>query len=206
MQETILPMARRNNLVVQDTSDELLIYDLDRHKAFCLNPTLKLIYGHCDGKTTFEQASAKIRKVIKTDIADQVFWMALEQLKRNHLLDETRPIPDIPKVSRRELIQSGLALSIALPVIVSLIAPSATHAQTNACVELGMQGCSVTFVGENAFDNCCPPYSCTMQVNGFCCIVQIPAGVPGGVCDPNLDFCCPTTMCNPTTLRCVPSP
>lgn len=49
-----LPLARMNDLVVQNLDTEVLIYDLKINKAFNLNETLKIIYEACDGKTTFE--------------------------------------------------------------------------------------------------------------------------------------------------------
>ena len=43
MNEYFLPTARKNDLVIQELPDELLIYDLSRNKALCLNQTAKLI-------------------------------------------------------------------------------------------------------------------------------------------------------------------
>lgn len=37
-----LPAVRHEGLIVQELSDEVLIYDLDRDKAHCLNPTADL--------------------------------------------------------------------------------------------------------------------------------------------------------------------
>ena len=32
-----LPLARKDKLVVRELADEVLVYDLTRNKAFCLN-------------------------------------------------------------------------------------------------------------------------------------------------------------------------
>ena len=50
--EQSVPRARKEGLVVQDMPDELLVYDVDRHKAHCLNQTAALVWKRCDGKTS----------------------------------------------------------------------------------------------------------------------------------------------------------
>ena len=46
------PFARKRegHLVIDELPDEVLVYDLDRHKAHCLNQTAALVWQHCDGK------------------------------------------------------------------------------------------------------------------------------------------------------------
>lgn len=196
MNKYILPNARKKNLVVQELPDELLIYDLAKNKAICLNQTVRLILEQCDGKTTLEKAAENISKNLKTEISDEIFWVALEQLKKNNLLDESQSMSEMPKVSRRDLMKSGLALTIALPLVTSLIAPSAIHAQSgNVCTPAGL-GC---FTDINNMDNCCAGASCTMAVAGTCCIINTIACNPN---DPN-GFCCPGTFCDPLTDTCM---
>ena len=40
------PRARTEGLVVTELPDELLVYDLERHRAHCLNPTAALVFKH----------------------------------------------------------------------------------------------------------------------------------------------------------------
>ena len=49
MKKRIAPKARKENLVVQESNGEVLIYDLDTNKAFCLNETSALVWQACDG-------------------------------------------------------------------------------------------------------------------------------------------------------------
>ena len=56
-----LPLARRERLLVEELPDEVLVYDLDREKAHCLNRTAALIWNHCDGRTTVEDRSCSFR-------------------------------------------------------------------------------------------------------------------------------------------------
>jgi hypothetical protein len=40
----LMPRARRDELVVEELDDETLVYDLERHKARCLNHTAALVW------------------------------------------------------------------------------------------------------------------------------------------------------------------
>lgn len=43
------PKSRRENIVVQEFDDEVLIYDLERDRAFCLNKTSAVVWRACNG-------------------------------------------------------------------------------------------------------------------------------------------------------------
>ncbi len=53
----LMPRARQDELVVEELSDETLVYDLKRHKANCLNRTAALVWQDCDGQTSVAQPS-----------------------------------------------------------------------------------------------------------------------------------------------------
>lgn len=42
-------------LVVQEFEKEVLIYDLNNHKAYTLNETSSLVWRMCDGKTSIKR-------------------------------------------------------------------------------------------------------------------------------------------------------
>src|SRR2546423_15689116 len=48
--ERAAPRARDARLVIQELPDELLVYDLERHRAHSLNRTAALVWRHCDWK------------------------------------------------------------------------------------------------------------------------------------------------------------
>ena len=48
------PLARKRGLVVRELPEEVLVYDLDTHKALCLNRTAALVWKCCDGQTGIE--------------------------------------------------------------------------------------------------------------------------------------------------------
>lgn len=53
-----LPKARQSQLIVKDLPDEVLVYDLDRDKAHCLNHTAGMVWKNCDGKSNVTEIAA----------------------------------------------------------------------------------------------------------------------------------------------------
>lgn len=126
------PISRKSNIVVQDLENEVLIYDLTINKAFCLNETSGLVFALCDGTRTVAQISNEMSKRLKTLISEDLVYLALDELKKNNLLENSEELTDhFAGMSRREVVKKvGLASMIALPVIASVVAPSAVMAQS----------------------------------------------------------------------------
>lgn len=138
------PLARQEGLVVQQMPDEVLIYDLDRHKAFCLNQTAALVWQHCDGQTSVEQIAQRLEKELQTPISMDVVYLALDSFSKDQLLEERVMLPVEMGLNRREVMRRiGLATAVALPLVASIIAPTAAHAVT--CIASGSP-CSPTVV------------------------------------------------------------
>lgn len=135
------PRARKQGLVVQALPDETLVYDLDRDRAHCLNETASLVWGRCDGRTTTKEIAQSLTKSLKHPVDEKIVWVALDQLDLNHLLSEESPIPKtIAGMNRREVVRAlGLTAAIAIPAVVSIVAPLPAQAAT--CLGNG-QPCS----------------------------------------------------------------
>lgn len=119
-----LPKTRNNDFVVQETANELLLYDLISNRAFCLNETAAIIFNACNGETSFAEINQK------HDFTDELILLTLDGLKKENLLDEKFVSP-FDRVKRREAIRKiGLATMITLPLISSVIAPTAVNAQS----------------------------------------------------------------------------
>ncbi len=147
-----LPRLREENLIVDDgLLDELLVYDLDRHKAHCLNLSAALVWKHCDGNSTASEIAARVSRKLKQDFPEDAVWLAVRQLEKLHLLQGSVPIPPrFAGLSRREMIRGlGLAAVVAIPVVTSIVAPTAAEASTCADVN---QDCSIKL--------CCDGLSC----------------------------------------------
>lgn len=104
--DTLLPQARKGNLVVRETPDELLVYDLNNHQAHCLNQSAALAWMHCDGKTTVADLTTILSQQLNTQVDEDVVWLALKQLGKARLLEGqvARPM-EKSGLSRREVIR-----------------------------------------------------------------------------------------------------
>jgi hypothetical protein len=145
-----LPLARQDELIIQELPDELLVYDLAQHKAHCLNKTSAFVWKHCDGETTVAETVALLERELSQLVDEDVVWLALGQLRKFQLLDEAGGKISTTRVTRRDLMRKYLPAALSLPLIVSIAAPTA--AQTaSTCAGLG-QSCEII--------ECCPGLTC----------------------------------------------
>jgi hypothetical protein len=154
-----LPVARQKDLVIEELPDEVLVYDLTTDEAHCLNQTAALIWKNCNGQKSVGEIAASLEQELKSPVLDQVVMLGLEELSFHSLLKEkTWEASPKPRLSRRELVKKlGLATAIALPVIISITAPTAAQAATvDPCaVSSGKPvGCPCSFDSECASFNC----------------------------------------------------
>lgn len=142
----------RENLLIQDLNDEVLVYDTKAHKSYCLNSTAKIVFNYCDGVQTFADI----------DLPEDVIYLALDELKNQNLI-ETNFVSPFAGINRREVIKKvGLASMVALPIIASLIAPTAANAASFTAA--ACQPCNV--------DSDCASGNCALDItnnNGSIC-------------------------------------
>jgi hypothetical protein len=160
-----LPSARSQNIVIQELQAELLIYDLRTHKAFNLNETSAIVYKACNGRTSFDELKRKYQ------FTDDLIFLALDELNKENLLEEGEAYySPFTGMSRREVIRKvGLATMIALPLISSLVAPTAAMAQST-CVNPGgiPSGSPAGYIQ-------CTTNDCVAELAALCC-----SGIAGG--------------------------
>jgi coenzyme PQQ synthesis protein D (PqqD) len=130
--EKIMPRARKAGLVVKGLDDEVLVYDLERDKAHSLNSSAAFIWKKCNGRRTVGEVAEALSREFKVPADHQTVWLALDQLSKFNLLEAKVARPDgVPHLSRRQMMRIGAAAAFALPVIVSIVAPTAANAQTS---------------------------------------------------------------------------
>ena len=155
----LMPRARQDELVVEEIQDETLVYDLERHKARCLNRTAALVWRHCDGQTSVAEVAATLEEQLGTPSDETVVWMALDRLNSAHLLSEPVTLPkDRANYSRREVLRTlrrAAGISLLLPVIESIVAPLA--AAQDSCVTScsGVPNCTPCKTGSQCNRECC---------------------------------------------------
>lgn len=138
MKSSQIPVARKEGLVVQETAEEVLVYDLTSHKAHCLNRTAAIVWKSCDGTNSISDIGKLIEVEAGTAVQEDLIWLAIDQLNEKNLL-EMNIAPKFAGRSRRDVIKKiGLATVVALPVVASLAAPTSALASTScACVVPG---------------------------------------------------------------------
>lgn len=158
------PLAKKDDLVIQEVDGEVLVYDLSANKAVCLNQTSALVWQNCDGKKNAIEIAGEISKKLNTNVSEEMIWFAVNQLNKENLLKPKADYTDkFSGLSRREVIKKiGLGTMIAIPVVSSLMAPEAAFAQSTCntgaactctidgmtagqgqpCAAVGVGGCS----------------------------------------------------------------
>jgi len=153
MAEQPLPQAREENIVVQDLDGEVLVYDLTRHKAHCLNRTAALVWRACDGRRTARDIARLVGEELHAPIDEGTVWYAIGQLDKLHLMQQSVAPPAMwAGMSRRDFLRkAGVAAAVAVPVVISLSAPTKAHAAsclpTGATCGTPAQCCSGICVG-----------------------------------------------------------
>ena len=108
-----LPKAREKDLVTRQIPGELLVYDLKRHKAFCLNETAAAVWKGCNGQRDVAELARLLADDRQSPVDEKVIWLALDQLQKSNLLRQkfSRPA-GLPQISRRDLIRIGVVTAI----------------------------------------------------------------------------------------------
>lgn len=190
MYEQIFPKSVTEDLVIQEASGDVLIYNVKTNRAHALNQTSALVWQMCDGTKSVDEISQSLGKETKSPANEDLVWLTLRQLQENNLIVDSEVIKaKFDGLSRREAIRRvGLASMIALPVISSVIAPTAAHAASGNCINPALGApcntntqCQTRLGGD-------PTSICDMN----CCVLAGPA-IPGGSCIPGTPGCVP--MC-----------
>jgi hypothetical protein len=146
--------ARTNRLVIRELGDELLVYDLERHKAYCLNQVAMQVFRHCDGETTIPEMALCIGGALGLSVDEQTIRLGLVRLEKAHLLDG--PVAQILHSSRREMLRTlGRAAVVVVPLVTALTVPTSAEAANTGCKAGGTpctfnaQCCSGNCLGNN---------------------------------------------------------
>jgi hypothetical protein len=181
-EDSLLPHAKREHLVIRENPDELLVYDLSNHKAHCLNKSAALTWTHCDGTTTVADLVAILSRELNVQVDEDVVWLALRQLDKARLLQGPVGRPEaVINRSRRDVVRKlGLGGALAVPVVMSIIAPKASAAATL------VNGAPCTN------NNQCTSGCCDRQVVNVC---AADSGAAGGTRLPGVPCSSPAQCC-----------
>lgn len=122
------PARRTEGLVVTELMGEALVYDLEAHRAHCLNPPAAVVFKHCDGSRSVEELARLLKRELGAPADADCVWLALERLGSAGLLQQrVRRPPEAGRLSRRELVRR-VGLAVLLPAVTSVLAPTPAQA------------------------------------------------------------------------------
>lgn len=135
METSFKPVARKENLVIQEAADEVLVYDLKSNKAHCLNSTAAFIWQSCDGANSIDDIGSLLAEKSGSQVPAELVWLAVDQLQEKELLAKGASLSE-KGTSRRDVLKKmGLIAVVAMPVVASLVAPKSAMASVScACV------------------------------------------------------------------------
>lgn len=194
------PLARKEELVVEDVADEVLIYDQRSDKVHCLTREAAMVWRVCDGQTSLATLATSL------SLPPESVSAALDHLEAAELL-ETAPHVGITRREATIRMAKVGGVAAAAPMIYSIMAPTPALAASQAyCLSFGCvttQGCGAchncgcaccgpgnkTTIGENKLCTAdCTSVNCTAALIASHCNVTVgtsPAcnqGGGGGTC------------------------
>jgi hypothetical protein len=131
--ENKFPRARAEKIISRKVQDELIIYDLARDVATCLNSFAADVWDRCDGHSSPAAIAQALSQNGRGAVDERAVWLAVDQLSRSKLLDEPIKIPPsvLGGASRRELLRTlSRGAALAVPAILSIKSPAAAQAAT----------------------------------------------------------------------------
>jgi hypothetical protein len=125
------PKSRHDGLLIDHVGDETIVYDEERQQAHSLNRPAAIVWQASDGEHTVEQLATVFGETLGVDADKSVVEYALDELARVHLLEES---DGAPSMTRRDAVRrmSLAGAAVAIPVILSLAAPTAAMAASGS--------------------------------------------------------------------------
>ncbi len=166
---TDYPKARNDEaLAAIDMADEHVVYDQYRHQVHSLNPTAAQVWRWCDGETSASTLSKRLGKQhgLPQKQAQALLHLTLNRLEKAKLLEARVKRPDdAVSVTRRQLM--GLLPAALLPVVVSIVSPSAAAAASGCtCITVsgGFGFCPAAGACGTGLGTCFANSDCTLPV------------------------------------------
>ena len=151
----------KEHIVRERLPEETLVYDLDRDRAHCLNPTAAFLLEQADGEKDVSALALATEREFGEVVSEEFVGLGLERLARAKLLEWENPDRPLTGMTRRAAIRRLAVAGLALPAVVTIVSPlpaqTATAIPPNVCNGGG---------AENS-GKCC--------TNGRLCILTNPA-------------------------------
>lgn len=157
-----MPLARSEQLIIEELEDEVLVYDQSTDLAHCLSPTAARVWRACDGYTMTDALANKL------GLDDATVARTLEELESCSLF-EAGTGPSAGSTRRELTIRMAKVGGVvaATPLIYSIAAPTpALAASEKFCLALGCtQDCGICHQNKCS---CCGPGNKTTSADKIC--------------------------------------
>jgi hypothetical protein len=108
-----------------------------------LNSLAALVWRHCDGRTSVDEISWIVARERNITQAEPLVALALEQLGRRRLLEETpSPLSPADRLSRREALARLVLAAVGLPLIMTIATRTAAQSSSGGDQSSGGGGSS----------------------------------------------------------------
>ncbi len=126
------PVAKSENLLVEEVAGELVIYDTSTDRAHCLNESAAAIWRHCDGTRSVEKLANHLFPKLEPSDATQIVRVGIERLRRRRLINGATVAGQPVDPSKRQMLKKIAILAatagIVTPIVSSIIAPTPASA------------------------------------------------------------------------------
>jgi Coenzyme PQQ synthesis protein D (PqqD) len=125
---------RSKSMILEQLQQELMIYDPEQNKAFCLNHTAAFVWNRADGKTTVAEMAKSLGQHSDRPMPEneKLVGFALEVLAKDGLLVSSTVVhPAILGLTRRRMLQQLGVGAMGVPAVTALfLSPAKAHASS----------------------------------------------------------------------------
>ncbi len=124
-----VPKKREHGLKVEEFQGEVLVYDLDNHRAHCLNGVAVSVWNELDGTRSVEDIARRIAATQRAQPDEDLVWRALNELDGASLLETSLEAAVIADRSKRQTL-AKIGWAIGIPLVLSIAVPEPAFAQS----------------------------------------------------------------------------
>ena len=115
---------RQDGRIIKRVDDELVIYDEQNHKVFHLNKAAAIVWEYCDGASSLDDLAHTLASHSELPASVDLAGLALQELRDADLIEGSFASVAGREVARRDVITRMAGFALALPAVVSLLAPT----------------------------------------------------------------------------------
>ena len=117
---------------MQQIDQELLVYNISTNKAMSLNQTAGFIWEKSDGKTSISEIQKSFNEHFSINVEEDFIKLTLGDLNKAGLLENTDNFLN-EKLNRRKILLKCGTSMVMLPIILTIVAPTPSHAASSNC-------------------------------------------------------------------------